>query len=459
MFCLQILLSGVMEDGFLLKVKNKNGIFINAIMFFLLFFTGCKVTVFEKSQFQDFHPKKWTLMIYMCGDNNLALNVLDDINEMEAGFGNLKDVNIIVLSDVSSGYISDEFSGTRLYEIKYDNEGLNYRLVSEELSCSYLGLNKYVKNNINVADPYVLQKFIEYTARVYPASHYGLVIWGHGNGWRSSSIEEVSLKSENRAIAFDESSKQFMSISNFRNAIKNNEEINNFDFIGFDCCFGSEIEVLYELKDCSNYFAGVEGLEGNDGWNYEELFSIWSSERDESGIELCHSFELMSKKSGMNEYGSYNLNKIELVFTYFEDYFSQVVQLEDTDELSYDELKETLKMRFVPGTYSDVYLDVYELSKYISDKHEERILQDKFNLFNEALLSCKNTFKDSSLDAFNVGVFFCSLDVDGNPIGVFPQKYIHGDNTSDQSLFVKKSKWYVPSKYGNTSFLDKIFNL
>lgn len=441
-------------------MDNKNYKFFSIIFGVLLIFfilSSCTVTVFEKTEFENPNHKKWTILIYMCGDNNLAFNALDDLNEMEAGLKNCDDLNLIVLSDISSDYVSEKYSGTKLYQIKQDNEGVNYNIVSDELSCSYLGINKYVKNNVNVADPYVLQKYIEYSARMFPADHYGLIVWGHGNGWRSSSIENLKPSIQNRAVAFDESSKQYMSISNFRKAIKSNEEINKFDFIGFDCCFGTEIEVLYELKDCCNYFSGVEGLETSEGWNYETLLLNWNNNSDNTGFELCRAFDVMAKKSGLDNYGSFESNKINSFFCIFDDFFSVATEVINFNEGNYLNLINDIKTFYVPGIYSDVYLDIYDLCKKIIRDNDNEILKNKFHLLEQAMLNCKISF-EKKLNIPSIGVFYCSLDAEGNILVDFPKKYIHGENVTDQSLFVIENEWYVPSKERNKTFLDKIFN-
>ncbi|MHA1623473.1 MAG: hypothetical protein ACTSVO_15225, partial [Candidatus Heimdallarchaeaceae archaeon] len=38
--------------------------------------------------------KDWTVLIYMCGDNNLEYFAMDDLNELEAAGGTTADVNV-----------------------------------------------------------------------------------------------------------------------------------------------------------------------------------------------------------------------------------------------------------------------------------------------------------------------------------------------------------------------------
>ncbi|MCK5305240.1 MAG: hypothetical protein KAJ72_08315, partial [Candidatus Heimdallarchaeota archaeon] len=45
----------------------------------------------------DATNKEWTVLIYMCGDNNLEAFAMDDLNELEAAGGTTADVNVVVM--------------------------------------------------------------------------------------------------------------------------------------------------------------------------------------------------------------------------------------------------------------------------------------------------------------------------------------------------------------------------
>ena len=69
--------------------------------------------------------KDWTVLIYMCGDNNLEAFAFDDLNELEAAGGTTADVNVVVMVDQSSidypdpAYVS-AWDETRYYIIEGD---------------------------------------------------------------------------------------------------------------------------------------------------------------------------------------------------------------------------------------------------------------------------------------------------------------------------------------------------
>ena len=77
--------------------------------------------------------RKWTIMIFMNGDNDLEPFAIQDFNEIEAVPELVnEDVNVIVLFDRANGYDTSngDWKGTRLYRVVYDPNGLDGTIVS-----------------------------------------------------------------------------------------------------------------------------------------------------------------------------------------------------------------------------------------------------------------------------------------------------------------------------------------
>lgn len=465
--------------------------FLKYIIFALIpfVFVNCQSSILQTGYIENQEKKNWTLMVYMCGDNNLALNVLEDINEMESGMRYLSDVNVIVLADVSSDYVSPEYSGTKLYEISSDENGMDYNIVSKEVSCQTLGLNKNIRNNLNLSDPKVLEDYIRFVKNKYPAEHYGFIMWGHGDGWRGETSigydafnngrKKTSEKSVSRAVAFDDTLKQYMPISSFRNALEKGMENSVIEYVGFDCCFGAELEVLYELKDSCKYFSGVEGIESSNGWNYELFFKNWNSDSVKTGKGLCNAFYKMCSKNveSRNQYQSYNMNYIKLVFNSFEMFFKRAVSEIDFSKISADDCVNSVKHYSVPGVYSDLYLNVFDLCNFLTSTVDSNDLLDDLNNLKKNIektvvslpaMKTENV-SENSVDGssennstqneffMSPGVYFCSLDNNASIVKSVSAYYINGENLSGQNDFVRDSKYYVPTKKGSVSFLDKIY--
>jgi len=116
----------------------------------------------HKAKIQRSGKAKWTVMVYMAGDNNLDGAALRDIEEM-ARVGSTKDVNILVQLDRL------EDKKTRRFLI---TKGGGY-----ERDC----LETF--GETNTGDPKVLEDFLTWSTERYPAERYFLILWNHGSGW------------------------------------------------------------------------------------------------------------------------------------------------------------------------------------------------------------------------------------------------------------------------------------
>ena len=105
---------------------------------------------------------KWTVMVYMAGDNNLDGAVLRDIAEM-AKVGSTRDVNVLVQLD----RIEDKL--TRRFRI---TEGSGFKKDCIE---SF--------GDTNTGDPQILYDFVRWAVDNYPADRHCLILWNHGSGW------------------------------------------------------------------------------------------------------------------------------------------------------------------------------------------------------------------------------------------------------------------------------------
>lgn len=89
---------------------SQNGFFID---------DGISQTI-ESSQTFSQDERLWTILIYMCADNNLESAAMNDIFEMECSNLDTNIVNVLLLVDKSASYnsLNDNWSGTKLFKLK-----------------------------------------------------------------------------------------------------------------------------------------------------------------------------------------------------------------------------------------------------------------------------------------------------------------------------------------------------
>ena len=199
---------------------------------------------------------KWTIMVYVDGDNNLEGAGIDDINEMELA-GSTNEVAIIVLFDRHPGYDTSngDWTGARIYKILKDTD---MSLIRSEL---LLDLGE-----VNMGDPETVLFFVNYTVKHFPAEHYMLVFWDHGNAWRSKQ-EGMSIK----GVCWDwTNNNDYLTQQELRYIFEKLKSMGiHIDIVGFDACLMQMIEVAYDFIGYADIVVASEEYEPLDGWAYD----------------------------------------------------------------------------------------------------------------------------------------------------------------------------------------------
>ncbi len=204
--------------------------------------------VFHRNEGESIEKKKWLVLLYSAGDNNLYSYLFDDIDELET-VGSDKNTHVVVLAD--QGKYGKQWKGAKIFYLQPDNQ--KGKINSPELED--LG-------HVNTADPEFMGQKIGELIKKYPASYVTVIISDHGAGWEG-------------AIEDDYPSNKFMSLSEIKQALQKAVEIGGkkIDVLGWDACLMAMAEVGYELKDVAKYMVASEQLEGADGWPYGTIFS------------------------------------------------------------------------------------------------------------------------------------------------------------------------------------------
>ncbi|MGC8815018.1 MAG: clostripain-related cysteine peptidase [bacterium] len=197
---------------------------------------------------EEGQKKKWLVILYSAGDNNLASYLFKDINELES-VGSDNSTHILTIADQGKQW-NAAFKDAKIFYLKKDSDmnKINSPLVKN------LG-------QVNTADPKFMASAISEIMKRFPADHVAIIIGDHGAGWQGA-IE-------------DEGNHKFMSLPEIREAL---EEIykktgKRIDVLAFDACLMAMAEVGYELKNAVKYMVASEETEGGSGYNYNIIFS------------------------------------------------------------------------------------------------------------------------------------------------------------------------------------------
>ncbi len=243
--------------------------------------------------------KKWTIMTYMAGDNNLDQNGAEDIEEMKQ-IGSTAEIQVIVQFDrAGAGQQTKRYylkKGTSLDDDAVQSVG-----------------------ETNTGSPDALIDFIRWGVTNYPAEHYLLVLWNHGQGWNDTdiyagergagarlmrsgrvrnaffktSVEQTAQLSASdaaqaRAILLDDDAKDFLDNLEMKRVLQETQKMigRKLDILGMDACLMNMAEVGYQVKNSVLYTVGSEETEPVDGWPYDTILAALSKQPDMSPIEF-----------------------------------------------------------------------------------------------------------------------------------------------------------------------------
>ena len=199
-----------------------------------------------------------TVLVYMAGRNDLAGIVNVDLNEMKQGskrLGNNDNLLVFVRRDKSE----------QLPWLARIKNGV----VTDSVSLKDMGITSSDGEN-RASDPVVMEGVMRYAFSHYPAAdgNYGLVLWGHGSGWlMDNEVKRVN----SRAFGVDKGEygrALWMNIPTMANILKG---MPHLKFIMADCCNFMCLDVLYELRNVTDYIIGSPAEIPNQGAPYDEI--------------------------------------------------------------------------------------------------------------------------------------------------------------------------------------------
>ncbi len=380
--------------------------------------------------------KKWTVMVYMDGDQNvgdLSPYAYDDLNEMEK-VGSSNDVNIVVQMDTTS-------DTTKRYYVEYGNS----KLIRD-------------MGELNMGDYRTLMGFVEWASLNYPADHYLLILWNHGEGFRVLRTD--------KDICFDDDPflGDSINIPDLGWALREIKKLlgKKIDVLGMDACLMGMVEVAYEVMDGASYIVFSENTVPSDGWPYDDILSFLTQHPDTPPDEV-------SKEIVNRFVDFYTPNDDVTLSALYLDRIKDIVQ--SVNDLSnallsnLDTIKSTLLgsifqnvQRFDDGLIygidpeDDSFVDLYHLADLIENNgnmteditEKAATIMDKIS---QAIILSRTS--DDGLSDNEVGAYDMR-----NSRGI--SIWFPGNNTFYPSYIDKYSRLLFSR---DTSWLDLLFNL
>ena len=107
-------------------------------------------------------------------------------------------------------------------------------------------------NEMNSLSPKVIRAVLSDVDKLYPSKEKGLILWSHGTGWINVEYS--------RSRSFGQDSGETINLSDLSTALPS-----HYDYIIFDACYMSSIEMLCEMKLNADYIVGSPCVVPSDG--------------------------------------------------------------------------------------------------------------------------------------------------------------------------------------------------
>ena len=161
---------------------------------------------------------KWTVMVYISGDNNLEDYVVQDIETELAPTGSSANVQVVALADRGPGYDTSysDWQTTKLFHVTQGMTADGANAVADW-------------GEKNMGDPQTLVDFVAWSKTNYPADKYALIFWGHGWNWHPGVV--MLDDTDNDTLDYEEMKPTLPSLG-------------FIDVVGYDGCNMASIEIF-----------------------------------------------------------------------------------------------------------------------------------------------------------------------------------------------------------------------
>lgn len=263
--------------------------------------------------------REWTVLIFMNGKNSLEPDALNNFHSM-AEIGSSEQVAFLaeVGRPVKRHYTKEDGGWSGVYRF-YLKKGTLPVPKEAEMNVAATG------ETTDMGKPEALSSFIRWGKLKYPARHYMLVIWNHGQGWRfelaadssarfSSMPERVSTAAAARspsspaplggfrAVSVDDDTGSILFNREIQDAVMKEFGPKGLSVLGFDACLMAMAETAYAFAPSTDILVSSEELEPASGWHYSKWMNQLISKPTMSNKELGRVIVEMYRTEYGNEY-------------------------------------------------------------------------------------------------------------------------------------------------------------
>lgn len=322
---------------------------------------------------------EWTVACYFAADNNIGPCALEDIEELKT-IGSTQSVKVVVQIDYWS---TNSPSTCHRYFVAKDSL----------IFITDIG-------EVNTGDPQTLVDFGKWAFLNYPARHYLLVIWDHGNGWQVCFTFADMIG----AVAWDETSGDWLSVaegelstalSGIATTIKR-----PLDILAFDACVMGGVEVMSATAGYVNFFVGSEDEVPLQGFPYDSIISSLATYPDLLPQSVADTIVTAYVRSYVGIYDTVSLARVDLSYIPVLEprimEFAQSLKSDPTNPVIYTARQGLMEF----GNLA--YVDMGEFAQFIGDNLPGETGEKAIKVQETIALSCFCQFLGPQVNGISV---------------------------------------------------------
>jgi len=228
------------------------------------------ILLFSVSCVEIEREREKMVLIYFDGNNNLAQSAEENIDSLLVGYLPSDDR----CSDALLVYKHIKGEQPVLSSYNRDKHGEVKQTI----------ISVYPISSVSTS-PEMLKRVVSDARTVFPAKSYGLLLWSHGSGWlppyyHSDPTDQANVLNYLKEDIYPVKGDDLKSFGQDKTIEVNNEMdikylasslTNDYDFILFDCCLMSCVEVAYELRNKCRYIVASPTEIMSKGFPYQEI--------------------------------------------------------------------------------------------------------------------------------------------------------------------------------------------
>jgi hypothetical protein len=352
---------------------------------------------------------KWTVMVYISGDNSLESYVTKDIETELAPTGSTAAVQVVALADRGPGASTgpSDWKTTKLFHV---TQGMTADTAHQVADWGERDLG----------DPQTLIDFVTWSKTNYPADHYALIFWGHGWNWHPGFVMEddtVPGSTLPDTLDYQEEKAAIPSLG-------------FIDVVGYDGCNMASIEIFNLWHGHATAVTGSQEYVGWEGLQYDLVLAQLAAANgamtaDQVAVAFAQSASADKTWSAVAVDTRY-----DALFTAVDQWSVALLNGLAANRKKYDMAFGATRTFWQAPMDKDLYDMAYEMNNKVTDANIKAKSQTVMNAVNSVVLYDRHT--NAYADTYGITIYHISKATEKD------QNYVYYRATVD---FAKQTGW------------------